>query len=875
MKRFISTILIGSFAISLAFGAYKKVPKNQMMKYRMDPVQVDEANSFHGSTPITVPATRNAGSFALVDSSTNGYGLVAQNTRPLFVDVDEGNWFTVYRQFAGENTTAGQIGAAFSDDDGESWDTYTNLNYNGNPPWGGGGVGGSGVAQGRYPSALGTEEQPLAVWNEYTGDTSTGSAYGGRPYYAYDSFGWDGGSFSYPADIDLLWTSDSKDLWSGSAAISYDDNEDMYVVNVVYDDWTRNTLYSFHSEAYDDGYVVFGEEQLIIDEVQDFVGGTDEGSFNTSPYISFNRDGQGIVGVVGFFVGADTETSTISQNHTGIFRVSDDHGASWTGCGNDVANGCATGVSGTEYVFIPDSVWDDLVATQFNYTLDNECEGTSHLLDSFYTYYEDDIKVDKDGNPHLVIQVLPCESTEEGSCWYTPEAGLYHFTADRDELGNADAWSWSFVMSGESTWSFDDMTVDTEIWNSSSSLSFSAESSDVMYIATNMATTGPISEDADLSDPCAIITKADYPEWSMDLYVVKSEDGGATWWNPYNASNTPDLSGGVCGDAIVGVDKCDPAELSVHSAQFGTDDETYVMYQMPNYGFNEYDALAYADFMNRVYIGTVVLDDSDIPEYGSLDTGSGCYADSGDVTGDGVVNVLDIVGTVNHVLGLALLTDTCAADYTGDGIVNVLDIVALVNQILGIGRVGVINNAESATLIAGDTFIDVESDGLVQGVQIELAHGSDFSIELSEEYISELHTADNSTTIIMVTDGQSSIEKVATIKGDYNITSSMAVNSEELIILNESQVNDFSVSNAYPNPFNPSTSINLDLNRDAFVSINIYNISGQLVDKVFSGSLNSSNHRFTWDASLVSSGVYFMNIQVDDQLETKKLMLVK
>ena len=49
----------------------------------------------------------------------------------------------------------------------------------------------------------------------------------------------------------------------------------------------------------------------------------------------------------------------------------------------------------------------------------------------------------------------------------------------------------------------------------------------------------------------------------------------------------------------------------------------------------------------------------------------------------------------------------------------------------------------------------------------------------------------------------------------------------------------------------------------------------ELVDQVFSGSLSNSNHRFTWDASLVSSGVYFMNIQVDDQLETKKLMLVK
>ena len=90
-----------------------------------------------------------------------------------------------------------------------------------------------------------------------------------------------------------------------------------------------------------------------------------------------------------------------------------------------------------------------------------------------------------------------------------------------------------------------------------------------------------------------------------------------------------------------------------------------------------------------------------------------------------------------------------------------------------------------------------------------------------------------------------------------------------------SEINDFAISNAYPNPFNPSTSIELDLNKDSYVSINIYNVSGQLVDQLFSGNLNSSNHRFTWDASFVSSGVYFMNIQVDDVLETKKLMLVK
>mgnify|MGYP004365356159 CR=1 FL=1 len=51
--------------------------------------------------------------------------------------------------------------------------------------------------------------------------------------------------------------------------------------------------------------------------------------------------------------------------------------------------------------------------------VEDECAGTSHVLDSFWSYYEDDMKVDSEGNAHFVIQVLPCESTEEGFCWYT------------------------------------------------------------------------------------------------------------------------------------------------------------------------------------------------------------------------------------------------------------------------------------------------------------------------------------------------------------------------------------------------------------------------------------------------------------------------
>jgi hypothetical protein len=135
MNKFISTLLVGSLCFSFAFGANEKVPKKQKMQYRLEPAQSDHANHFHGSTPIVMPNTRNSGSFAVVDSSTNGYGLVPQTHRPLHVDIDEGYWFTAYRQYVGELTTHGQIGSAFSEDGGESWDTYSNLNYNGNPPW--------------------------------------------------------------------------------------------------------------------------------------------------------------------------------------------------------------------------------------------------------------------------------------------------------------------------------------------------------------------------------------------------------------------------------------------------------------------------------------------------------------------------------------------------------------------------------------------------------------------------------------------------------------------------------------------------------------------------------------------------------------------
>ena len=57
--------------------------------------------------------------------------------------------------------------------------------------------------------------------------------------------------------------------------------------------------------------------------------------------------------------------------------------------------------------------------------------------------------------------------------------------------------------------------------------------------------------------------------------------------------------------------------------------------------------------------------------------------DAGDSNGDGVVNVLDVVLIINHILDVEELSELCSADLNGDEVINVLDIVLVVNLILG------------------------------------------------------------------------------------------------------------------------------------------------------------------------------------------------
>tara|TARA_B100000959_G_C14756281_1_gene531394 strand:- start:126 stop:611 length:486 start_codon:yes stop_codon:yes gene_type:complete len=67
---------------------------------------------------------------------------------------------------------------------------------------------------------------------------------------------------------------------------------------------------------------------------------------------------------------------------------------------------------------------------------------------------------------------------------------------------------------------------------------------------------------------------------------------------------------------------------------------------------------------------------------GALPDENFCNVSPGDVNGDSILNVLDVVLLAQYILGMGTLLFECAADFNGDLVLNVLDVVQLINEIL-------------------------------------------------------------------------------------------------------------------------------------------------------------------------------------------------
>lgn len=520
--------------------------------------QIDDSNS----QPIAVHNSRDFSfSSVLIDSSKNGYGMYSNTTNPL-VWVPGTGFLAVYRQWAGIDGTSGQLGAAQSSD-GVTWEVGVALNslYPG-----GAEPDDGGTPKARYPSAVGSAgSYPTPVWNEYTGG-SGGGTNNGRAMYTYDEFGWLGGSYVSPVyDLNTGCATlpcDPPDLWVGQAQMVDNQFTGSPTFLAIYGEglgpdnhWLlRNDYYLF-------GYLGMAAPVLILDEINDgFTSG-----YTGTPEFHINDAGVGYLVTSSYW--NDYNSGGSINHHTFFYKKTEDYGATWTETG---------GYMGSAYTAMPDSVLDQLM-TDAGFLGDSLYEITGNgdtlwtVVSEAFTAYDYDVKVDDAGGLHILANVVAVAS--DSSVWVSiPGCGQYHFYNPTPE--DQTTWTASLVR---------DMEVS---WNGTYTY---GEFSGWQYIYPDMA----MSPDGSViwAVTSAVSDTAGGTYTDLDIFLAKSTDGGATFVDLGNVTNTP---------STITTQNYD---MSPHFAPYASESDAYFLFQMADFGVNTVGGTNFEDYKQRVYVG--------------------------------------------------------------------------------------------------------------------------------------------------------------------------------------------------------------------------------------------------------------------------------
>jgi len=170
-------------------------------------------------------------------------------------------------------------------------------------------------------------------------------------------------------------------------------------------------------------------------------------------------------------------------------------------------------------------------------------------------------------------------------------------------------------------------------------------------------------------------------------------------------------------------------------------------------------------------------------------------------------------------------------------------------------------------------FVGGECRGHVNGMYVPFTNSYIFPLMTYSNYTEEEMSFDfyhalegktyNNVSVVMFNNDM--------IIGDIMSTYRINIETEDVNIPVETQF-----GNIYPNPFNPSTTIDYFVGQDGYVNISVYDIKGSLVEELVDGQMIGGRYnKVRWVASNLSSGVYFVQIKTSDVVKTKKLMLIK
>jgi hypothetical protein len=92
---------------------------------------------------------------------------------------------------------------------------------------------------------------------------------------------------------------------------------------------------------------------------------------------------------------------------------------------------------------------------------------------------------------------------------------------------------------------------------------------------------------------------------------------------------------------------------------------------------------------------------------------------------------------------------------------------------------------------------------------------------------------------------------------------------------NQNILSEYHLSQNYPNPFNPTTNIEFKIKASGKVQLKVYNMLGEEVATIIDKQMAAGFHRINFDASTLTSGIYFYKLMANEFVATKKMIIMK
>lgn len=190
-----------------------------------------------------------------------------------------------------------------------------------------------------------------------------------------------------------------------------------------------------------------------------------------------------------------------------------------------------------------------------------------------------------------------------------------------------------------------------------------------------------------------------------------------------------------------------------------------------------------------------------------------------------------------------------------------------------------INNSTSPYSISGITANNNQGTNYIKDAIVYAKIGSDFknfalSIYDGSYLVKKLPAGTYTLTAYRM--GYNSVTQTVTITTgnlsgiNFNFTNPIGVKGNSRLL-----PDNYVLSQNYPNPFNPSTKISFTIPNKELVTLSVYDITGKEAAVLLNGVLEAGSHSISFDASNLSSGIYFYKLITENIQLTKKMVLLK